>query len=75
MSIAAPTNSRTPVMTNMWIFAADGKANAPAIGTNAPIITLNHGSMRGDVCSAISSISFELSTYFSSAQDGRKWVH
>ncbi len=62
-------------MTNMWILAADGKANAPAIGTNAPIMTLNHGSMRGDVCSAIPSISFELFTYFSSVQDGRKWVH
>ena len=72
MSIANPINSRTPVMTNMGIVAADGKTNAPAMGANAPSMTLNHGSIRGDVCSAISSVLIELSTYFSSAQNGRK---
>jgi hypothetical protein len=65
MSIANPVNIRTPVMTNMGIVAADGKTNAPAIGANAPIMTLNHGSIRGDVCSAISSVLIGLSTYFS----------
>lgn len=59
-------------MTNMGIVAADGKANAPAMGANAPSMTLNHGSIRDDVCSAISSVSIGLSTYFSSAQSGRK---
>ena len=62
-------------MTNMGIVAADGKMNAPAIGTNAPIMTLNQGSMRGNTCSAISSVLLELSTYFSSVRYGRKWGH
>jgi hypothetical protein len=62
-------------MTNMGIVAADGKTNAPAIGTNAPTITLNHGSIRGDVCSAISSVLLELSTYFSSARKDASWGH
>ena len=72
MSIANPINSRTPVMTNMGIVAADGKTNAPAMGTNAPIMTLTHDSIRGEVCSAISSVLLELSTYFSSVQHGRE---
>ena len=57
ISITNPVTTSTPVTTNMGTIAVRGKTKAAAIGTKAATRTLNHGSMRGESCSAFGSVA------------------